>query len=60
MNSDTVLIFLSGGVVGGAVGYLQAWRLARRLEYFRVSLERWQFDDVDQPRRTALRVARDA
>lgn len=60
MNSDTVLIFLAGMIGGGVVGYLQAWRLARRLEYFRVPLERWQFEDVDQPRRTALRVARDA
>lgn len=60
MNSDTVLIFLAGAVGGGVMGYWQAWRLARRLEFFRVPLDRWQFDDVDQPRRTALRVARDA
>lgn len=60
MTADSVLLFLAGMVAGGALGYGHAWRLARRLEYFRVSLERWQHEDVDQPRRAALRVARDA
>jgi hypothetical protein len=61
MTADGLLVFVAGMVAGGALGYLHAWRLARKLEYFRVPLDRWQFEDIDQPRRqSALRVARDA
>lgn len=61
MTSDGALVFLAGVLSGGVIGYVQAWRLARRLEYFRVSLADWQTEDIDAPKRTtALRVARDA
>ncbi len=61
MTSESALLFLAGMISGGVIGYVQAWRLARRLEYFRVSLAAWQTEDIDAPKRsTSLRVARDA
>jgi hypothetical protein len=45
MTANTVLVLLAGLVGGFCLGYLTAWRLARKLEHFGVSAYGW--DTVD-------------
>jgi len=44
MNSDSLLLILLGLCAGWGVGYVQAWRFARKLERHEVVLAEW-----DQP-----------
>lgn len=44
MTADSLLLILLGLVCGYGVGYVQAWRFARKLERHEVVLAEW-----DQP-----------
>lgn len=44
MNADALLILLFGVMLGFSLGYVTAWRFARRLEWCDVKLSKW-----DQP-----------
>jgi hypothetical protein len=41
MNSDTLVILMLGMCSGGALGYVTAWRMARKLEAHGVRLSHW-------------------
>jgi membrane protein DedA with SNARE-associated domain len=54
MTPDTLWISLMlGVVVGMAVGFTAAWRLARKLEFHSVSLAKWDEDDWQQRQEVA-------
>lgn len=51
MTAETALILLFGMLAGGALGYVTAWRHARKLEHHGVNLADWdQYFDMQAPR----------
>lgn len=62
MNANDLLLLIVGAVAGGGVGYITAWRFARKLEHHEVVLAEWdQPLDLQAPRpaaRTPFRMER--
>lgn len=57
MTAETALILLFGMVSGGALGYITAWRFARKLEAHEVVLADWdRHFDPQAPRDTAANL----
>lgn len=55
MNSDMLLILILGMVAGGGLGYVTAWRFARKLEAHGVRLATWDQHYDPQAPTTNLR-----
>jgi len=54
---DMWIGLMTGFVLGAAIGYAHAWRLARKLEAHRVTLREWDMDDWREAQtRAALRL----
>jgi len=51
MSAESLLVFFVGMLAGGGLGYVTAWRFARRLEHHNVELWKWdQHFDLQAPR----------
>jgi hypothetical protein len=57
VTAEGYVLFAFGLLFGGWLGYVTAWKLARKLEYHRVSLADWdQPLDLKAERRELERV----
>lgn len=51
MTSQDILLIIFGLICGGALGWVSAWRFARKLELYQVPLCKWDtFIDMADPR----------
>lgn len=57
MTSDMLLVLIVGLVGGGVLGYLTAWRFARKLEHHEVVLADWDRPfDLQAPRDRSSKI----
>jgi hypothetical protein len=59
MNADLLLVLILGLVAGGALGYVTAWRFARKLEHHKVVLAEWD-NAYDAQAKSPARFSRGA